>query len=222
MDVFNGPLLCLYASPCNRFALVHLFVAASCVLLGRHCVYLAVVWLLIFLQMHFALGTNLTLFQVSFQVAAGLLFGILLKMVLSWQPCLLTEHMLHRHRSVLVANLKFLLGTAVFVPANLVVKENGLAYGMWMVVIAFWLWLCLLYFSGLRKIKRSRTGASEFVHFNRSVCCLGLGFSVLLVTASIPFMNDYLATSLGILAGPLICWYVMRVVYPPSRKTPAG
>lgn len=222
MEVFDGPLTCFYASPCNRFSLVHLFVTACCVLLGRHCGYLAVVWLAVFLQMHFALGTNIPLFLVGFQAALGLLLGVLLRAVLNWEVCLLTEHTLHRHRSILIANLKFLFGTAVFVPANLAVPENGMAYGMWMTVIAFFLWFGLVYFSGQRRIKRSRTGVSEFVHFNRSMACVGLGFSVLLFVASLPFLGDFQASSVGVLLGPLICWYILRIRFPARRRPVSG
>lgn len=221
MNLFTSELACYYSSPCNRFALSHLFVGTCCALLGRHSGYLAVFWTAIFLQLHFAVGTNVTLLQAGVNALAGLLLGTLLRIVLDWRVCLLTEHTLHRHRNILVVNLQYLLGTAVFIPANLAVKENGVAYGMWLTVIAFWFWLCLVYFSTQKKIQRQARGLSEYVHFNRSFVCLGLGIAVVLLIACIPVFNDYVAVGMGLFAAPLICWLRLRdaVAYSKSVKT---
>lgn len=218
MELFTSELPCFYSSPCNRFSLSNLFVGTCCSLLGRHCGYLVVFWAALSVQLHLEFGNTVSLVQAVINLAAGLLLGFLLRLVLNWRVCLLTEHSLHRHRNILVVNLQYLIGTIVFVPANLATKENGTAYGMWIATIAFWLWLCLVYFSTQKKIKRQSRGVSEYVHFNRSIVALGLGITVVLLIGCIPMFNDYVVIGMGLLAAPLVCWIRLRGAVAHSGK----
>lgn len=207
LDALN----CFYASPCSRFVNVHLFLGAVFFLLGRHGLYLGGLWLISFVGLNFLIGSGISLINSFYHAILGLLFGVILRVILSPRELFLPGKTLRHHRSVLVLNCQYLLAALAFIPANLSVEENGFPYGVFLTLMFFWIWVLFVYFVNAGKTERGEPGQdSEFSRFTRSILCLGIGITLVLLTGAIPILNDYLASGLGVAVASITSWILFK------------
>lgn len=207
LDALN----CFYASPCSRFVNVHLFLGTAFFLLGRHGLYLGVLWLVSFIGVNFLIGSGTSLFNSFYHAMLGLLFGIVLQVILSPRQLFLPEKTLRHHRSILVLNCQYLVAAPAFIPANLTVEENGFPYGVFLALMFFWIWTLFIYFVNAGKTARGEPGQdSEFSRFTRSILCLGIGISLVLLVTAIPFLNDYASSGVGVVVASIVVWILFK------------